>query len=118
MPWLRPTQNWVTPGGGGSTAFVAGIKTITFADSPYTVEAGDYRLLVDCALGAVTVNMPAIGATPGRELGVKKIDATANAVTIDGDGAETIDGGATALLNLQYQAIDMQDGGTEWNIVG
>ena len=82
-------------GGTGSTSETLGpvlrsTKTLTFADSPYTVEAGDYCLLCDCTGGVIQVDLPtAIGNT--RELQLKKIDASANAILIDAFGTETIE---------------------------
>ncbi|HSC14498.1 MAG TPA: hypothetical protein VLI71_05235, partial [Gammaproteobacteria bacterium] len=54
---------------------------------------------------------------PNLKLTVKKIDATANAVTIDGDGAETIDGAATQSLPAQWNAKTVQSNGVAWFII-
>jgi hypothetical protein len=55
---------------------------IVFADSPYTVVPRDFALLCDCTGGAITVNLPAVVVSNGREITVKKIDSTGNAVTV------------------------------------
>jgi hypothetical protein len=51
---------------------------------------------------------------------IKKIDATANTVTIAAGGGNTIDGAATSVLATQYQSEDViaPDAGTDWAIFG
>jgi len=93
-------------------------KTLTSGDSPYTVETGDYCLLCDCTGGAIQIDLPtAIGNT--RELQIKKIDASANAVTIDAFGTETIE---LALTNndlvLQGQAYTIRADSADYLIFG
>lgn len=87
------------------------LKSITkaFADTPYAVVAADYTILVNAVGGAVVVDLPAATGS-GRILNVKKIDASANTVTIDGNGAETIDGVATYVISAQWVNITIQDG--------
>ena len=48
---------------------------------------------------------------------IKKIDISANAITVDGNGSETIDDGATAIITTQYECITVVSDGTEWWIV-
>ena len=48
---------------------------------------------------------------------IKKIDASGNAVTIDGNGAETIDGAATQTLGAQYDSMTVFCDGTGWHII-
>lgn len=105
-------------GGGGALTFLTfNQKTLTFADSPYTVLASDGSLWVDASGGAVTVNLPAAAANAGRVVVVKKIDSSANEVTIDPDAAETLDGVATQSIGVQFTGYVMQsDGVSNWNI--
>ena len=92
-------------------------KTITFADTPYTVLASDFAVYVDATGGAVTVNLPAATGS-GRTLVFKKSDASGNAVTIQASGAETIDGANAPTLTAQYESIMIQDSasGVWWKI--
>jgi hypothetical protein len=93
------------------------ITNITFADTPYTVLAADEVILVNATGGAVVVNMPALLGT-GREITVKKIDVSANFVTIEGNAAELIDGDLNPDLIAQYAEKTMVDGSlTEWSVV-
>ena len=91
--------------------------SIVVGDSPYTITEDDHFIIADASGGAITVNLPPAADVPGREYVIKKIDATAN-VTIDGDGAETIDGAATVVLTGQYDTVQIRSDGTEWWIVG
>lgn len=79
--------------------------------------ASDYLLLVNATAGAVTVNLPAAASSNGVYLIVKKTDASVNAVTVDADGAETIDGAATQVLSAQYDAVTVFCDGSGWWIV-
>jgi len=57
-------------------------------------------------------------ARAGAWLRLVKTNAAAFAVTLDGDGAETIDGGATfAGVDAQYDAVRVLCTGTEWIIL-
>jgi hypothetical protein len=72
--------------------------TVRTVATTTTLTNNDSVLLVIGATGAVTVNLPAVATVqPGREYTVYK-DAAAQTITIDGSGAETIDGGATTTL--------------------
>lgn len=83
---------------------VTGVKT-----SAYTAAAGD---IVPCnaAGGAFAVALPAAPADKTR-VTLKKVDSTANAVTINCSGSDAFNaaGGSTSLtLSLQYQALTAQ----------
>lgn len=104
-------------GGGGALTFLTtSQKTIVFADSPYTVLAADATLFADATGGPITVNLPAAAANAGRIITVKKIDSSANEVTIDPNGAETLDGAVTQSIGVQYTSYSMQSDGANWFI--
>ena len=86
----------------------------------YTVTTGDATktIAVDATSGALTVTLPtAATATDGFEVTIKKTDSSVNAVTIDGNGAETIDGAATLLLTTQYRSATLRCDGSNWLVV-
>jgi len=99
--------------GNAIDAFRA-IRTITASAA---ISASDYTVLADAAAGAVTVTLPAASTVTGQTFHVKKIDATANAVTLDGNGAETIDGAATKATTTQWASYSVQSNGTGWFIL-
>ena len=79
--------------------------------------ADEHVILVDddTAAAAVTVTLPT-AATADTIYHIKKIGSTAN-VTVDGNGAETIDGATTAVLTIQYESITLISDGTAWWIL-
>lgn len=109
----------------------AGTDTITFAansniitirevddtDSPVTAGAND-ELVILCSAtnGAITVNLPVAASSAGRQFVIKKTDSSANAVTIDADGTEEIDGSTTQVLNTQYESLSVVCDSTTWHI--
>jgi hypothetical protein len=90
------------------------IDTVTGA---HALIGNNSTLLCNATGGAFTVTLPVAAAHPGRVFTIKKIDASVNAVTIDGDGAETIDGAATYALTAQWQSVVLQCNGTSWFVL-
>lgn len=74
--------------------------------------------LVNAASGAVTVTLPST-TTPGIIFTVKKIDSSANAVTVSA-GSGTIDGASTLSLATQYAHVQVMSTSTSgvWLVVG
>lgn len=86
----------------------------------YTVLTTDYgkTILCDATSAAFTVTLPAVAsAGDGFWVNIVKIDASANAVTIDGYGSETINGTATYSLATQYDYATLICDGSEWFVV-
>jgi len=88
----------------------------TVSSTPYTAVFSDYAVEVDATAGAFTFNLPAANAVPkGWQLKVKKIDASANAVTVTRAGADTIEGANTAALAAQWNSVNLtSDGVSLW----
>ncbi|MFB6805472.1 hypothetical protein [Streptomyces sp. NPDC056387] len=81
--------------------------------SGYTVTSFDEVITADATSGAFTITLPtAVGRA--RRVVVKKIDASANAVTIDGAGSELIDGQLTRTLSAQGNAVTLVPSGSGW----
>jgi hypothetical protein len=90
---------------------------VAVSTTPYneTLASGTRTLNVDATAANITINLPtAVGNT--AKLRIKKIDSSAHTVTIDGNAAETIDGGATAVLTRQYESIDLRSNNANWGI--
>lgn len=88
--------------------------------SAYTVTIGDATktIAVDATSGAITITLPpAATAGDGFEITIKKTDSSANAVTVDADGSELIDGAATYVLSLQYQSAIFRSDATGWHVL-
>jgi hypothetical protein len=90
-----------------------GVKVTTVTGN-YTA-ADETVILVNT--GTATITLPAASTVTGRTYYIKKISATAGTITIDGNGAETIDGVATKPLTTQYQGMQIVCDGTAWFIV-
>jgi hypothetical protein len=83
-----------------------------------TVTSEDRQVIVcDATAGAFDVNLPVAANAVNFCVRVIKKDATANAVTVLPDGAETINGGASHPLAAQWDAVEVWCDGTEWYIL-
>jgi hypothetical protein len=90
---------------------------ITTKTATYTLDSTDYTVVFDLN-GNATANLPDATTIPGR-IYVIKINRTnvGDTLTIDPNGAQTIDGFATYDLLCQ-QAITIQSDGSNWRIIG
>ena len=88
----------------GTTATVGGtIRTVTATG---LVLPTDGTIRADSTAGAITLTLP-ITPDDGQVVIVKKIDASANAVTINGNG-NLIDGSATKTIAAQYGVLRLE----------
>lgn len=79
------------------------VVNIDNANSPYTASFGEL-VRCDATSGPITVNLPAIAAAhDGKVVAVQKTDASGNAITMDGNSSQTINGSATATLTTQWE---------------
>ena len=69
---------------------------------------------VDCTAGAITITLEDAIASDGRWHFFTKIDASANAMTIDGLGAQTISGATTVNTDVQWLTIAVRATGSGW----
>lgn len=96
--------------------YIAATRTSTSAT--INVLSTDSTIFADASSNPQTVNLiTAVGVT-GRLLFIKKVDTSANAVTIDGLTTETIDGFPTKVLTIANEGVTLQSDGTNWKIIG
>jgi hypothetical protein len=90
---------------------------ITTKTTTYTLDATDYTVVFNLN-GNATANLPDATTISGR-IYVIKINRTnvGDTLTIDPNGAQTIDGAATLAIQCQY-AVTIQSDGTNWRIIG
>ncbi len=81
------------------------IRTITVGE---TLDKDDDTLLVDATAGNIIIYLPSITSAPEHVFNFVRTDATANTVTIDAAGAETINLALTQPLNVQFMALSMK----------
>ena len=98
-------------------AYIKASPTILAKTAAYTVTTNDgdnVHVNVDATSGAVTITLYATASNAGKIVSVKKTDSGTNAVTIDGNASETIDGALTATLTHQYDEISLTTDGSNW----
>lgn len=86
-------------------------------DDDYTAKKEDYYIGVTSTAAPRTITLPALAAVPEWIEYVIKDEsggAGANNITIDGDGAETIDGATTKVINSNYGAVRLLRGESAW----
>jgi hypothetical protein len=108
---IRPVLAGLTLNGGI-------VPAVTVVNStPYTVLSTDFILLVNTTAAARTINLPAV-ASGTRILFVVDHLASANTnnITIDGNGAETIDGASTSVISTARGCKLLVCDGTAWYI--
>lgn len=103
-----------TPSTGAFTGLVTAQRTVT---GNTTLTSADYTVFCDATAGNITVTLPAVASHAGRIYNVKKIDASANTVTIDGNASETIDGALTQVISVQYASLSLQTTTTQWWLI-
>ncbi len=74
----------------------------------------DETILADASSAAITVTLPDPASYPDEALSIKKIDSSANAVTVAPHGSETIDGAASVTLANQWDSVTVKSDGTNW----
>ncbi|MEO6513263.1 MAG: hypothetical protein ABIR37_01130 [Candidatus Saccharimonadales bacterium] len=98
--------------GDASTAATA-TKT-----SNYTIVSGtDVVILANAASGAVTITLPTAASSAGYKFDIKRIDSTGNTCTIARSGSDTIDGGTSLTLDVQYISATVVSDGSAWYII-
>lgn len=84
-------------------------RTVT---SDYQVVISDEIIWVDASSGAITITMISATDITGQTFIIEKIDSSNNAVTIAGNGSETINGDPSFDLLLQYESVEPTSTGT------
>ena len=93
-----------------------GYMEVVSKNSTYTA-ADEIVIMCDASGGAFSINLPPVSGLSGRYYHIKKVDSSSNAVTIDADGTETIDGELTQPLITQYNSAQVICSGTSWHIL-
>lgn len=94
--------------------------TTSSKSANYTVAETDRDKLirVDATSAAITIALLAAAtAGDGFTVAIKKIDSSTNAVTIDANSAETIDGNLTLSLSNKNEVAILISNGTLWSVV-
>lgn len=84
----------------------------------YTLGAADSIIAGDATGAPITETLPTAVGHQGIEYRIKKIDSSANTVTVGTTGGETIDGSPTYVLFAQYSAVVVVSDGADWLVFG
>lgn len=98
--------------GGGATR--GAYRSVTATGN---VVSGDYLIIADATGGAITMALPPAALVLGRIYAFKRVNSGANAVVIDPNASETIDGAATYTLSAQWNSVTIMSNGTAWFII-
>jgi VCBS repeat-containing protein len=114
----------LTPKGTGVVSTTATLKYagvisgLTTKTANYTLVATDHTVLGNATTASFSLTLPtSVGAT-GQVYIIKKVDSTANTVTILTTSSQTIDGSSSKVLSYQYDGFQLQSDGANWMIIG
>jgi len=93
------------------------VKKIEDKTGDYTLTINDNTINCDASGAAFTVTLPKANSANGYIYNIKKINSNANAVTVVGDGTETIDGSLAQIIYAQYDCMSVHSDGSEWWII-
>lgn len=82
-----------------------------------TLTATDAIMFVNATSAAVTLTLPAASTVPGQRYFMKRTDGSTNTVTVQPNGAETIDGYTTVTLGEQYASATIVAAGGVWYLL-
>lgn len=117
------TDGWYMKNSAGTeTKFVTGsgfnrdLVTIVNADSPYSA-GNEFTILCDCSSGAITINLPSAATETEKVYNIKKIDSTADLVTISPNGSDEVEFESDAIIGQWGTCLTIQNDGTDWYII-
>ncbi len=106
--WFKKLYGWARGEANVNTAITA--TTLQVVDNFYYP--------CDCTANNIAVTLPPVSANHSKKYLIKKIDATANIVTITPGAGDTIDGVASITISLQWDALFIvSDGVHTWHII-
>lgn len=94
------------------------VQAYTAVSSLYTASIIDNVIAANASTGSFSVTLPTAVGITGKIYTVKKVDSSANTVTVATTSAQTIDGQSNEVLSFQYDGITVQSNGANWFIIG
>lgn len=92
------------------------VDVVNATATTYTVTADNEWIDVDPTSNAVTLNLPAVADVDGMTLFVRAANVT-NTITLDGSGAETINGAATKTIGTAGRVVLLRATSGGWAAV-
>lgn len=90
---------------------------VAVVNAATTIDATYHTVFADATTAAFTVTLPTAVGNVGKRFRFEKTDATTNAVTIDANGSQTINGALVYALSARYQAVEIVGDGANWLVV-
>ena len=90
------------------------LSTISVQTSNYSMQLYPGETVL--ASGNITVTLPT-AVNNSNFYTVKKTDATGTVVTVNTTSPQTIDGGSTASLKVQYVSVTVVSNGSNWFVI-
>lgn len=95
------------------------VKTLAATGTEALTTADLGKLILVANTAGKQIDLPAAADCTGRGFTIKKTGGGAFALTLDGSGAETIDGAATfAAVDANQDSVEIISDGTGWHVIG
>jgi hypothetical protein len=107
---LPTPHSYLQPKGSVAFPIISTSNNLTLTDAHYTV-------LVDASGGNRTITLPSAIGIDGRIYVVKKTDGSTNAVAIQAQSGQTIDGASSISLSAQYATVMLQAYNGNWYVI-
>lgn len=108
-------DDFLVSDGSGSWSFSGGPARVA-KTTTYTATTAD-KVLTVATSSAWTLTLYTAVGNAGRTLKIIKVSGDFNALTVDGNGSESINGNATTSLNTQWETLEIISDGSNWNIL-
>lgn len=105
------------PSGGGSGGGGAGNLVVQAKTTTFTASTSDDAYLCDTSSGAYTATLPTAAGNSGKVFTFIKTTTDTNALTVDGDGSETINLLANLQLTRFGEYLTVVSNNTNWDIM-
>ena len=111
---LASTTAIITLVTDNGVTFTTARDLITTKTSGTTLTTNEEIILVNPSTTAFTLTLPTVNGNTGKHYLIKYVATTGTTVTIDGNGAETINGQPTVKLEYPYSSWDLYTDGSAW----
>lgn len=112
------TLNGAVTNDGAVWSLIGGVKDVSTETGTATLTLTQNIVLADSSSAAFSITLPTAVGNLGKEYTIKYTDSGyANAVTIDGDGTETIEGDTTTTIDTLGEALHIISDGANWQIL-
>jgi len=91
-------------------------NVVTTPATPYAPTATE-RVFIDCTSGNKVIDLPSASKSLGITYSIKKTDATANTVTINGNGGDLVEGSATLVISVVNKTENLVCNGVGWFLI-